>query len=148
MSRICPVFPRKEEGGMSGVLYADFAGMDGDRAVLTQIGSSVGATGIPARTAADDAVAAAGEFSGDLDDGAATFGLSWWSALSFFGECADLLADNLGSAVLVLSDVDTALGGSLQPGSADTGGPPAGGPPAGGPPAGGPLAGPAGGRPR
>jgi hypothetical protein len=147
MSRICLVFPMKEEGGMSGVLYADFAGMDGDRAVLTQIGSSVGATGIPARTAADDAVAAAGEFSGDLDDGAATFGLSWWSALSFFGECADLLADNLGSAVLVLSDVDSALGGSLQSGSgpADTGGPPAGGPPAGSPSAGGP---PAGGRPR
>jgi hypothetical protein len=111
---------------MSGVLYADFAGMDGDRAVLMQIGSSLVAAGMPARAAADGAAEAAGEFRGDMDGGAATFGLSWWSALSFFGECADLLADNLGSAVLVLADVDTALGDSLGPGPAGTGGPPAG----------------------
>lgn len=94
---------------MSGSLYADFGGMAASRSALTAVGADLTATVKPVQSAADASMSAAGEFHADLADGAATFALSWSSALTFFAESTHVLAANLGTATVALTGLDARL---------------------------------------
>jgi len=78
--------------------------------VLDEVASDVQATGLAA-------TAAAGQFSGELQEGAAVLSLSWGAAVQQAGESATIVAGVADNAVALAQELDrTAAGALRQPG--------------------------------
>ena len=102
---------------MQEPLVVDSAGLAALAGQLTAAGALFGNLPSPLRQRTDAVVETAGEFAGDLDDGAAVFALSWTAAFSAYGACCTLLAHNVGQSSLQLVGIDEAAAGALsQPG--------------------------------
>jgi hypothetical protein len=98
---------------MPAELRADYGGMDVERRRLHDVADAAVGWTQPLRDALDTAVDATGGFQGDLADGAAGFATSWAAVFGVFGDCAGLLAANLGEAVIALRGLDATLASQI-----------------------------------
>ena len=103
-----------DTGGMPGPLFVDTGGLLDLSGQLTAVGDRCRDLPAPLRQRTDAAVDEAGEFSGDLEHGAAVFALSWTAAFSAYADCCALLAGNTGRSSLQLVALDEAAAGSLS----------------------------------
>jgi hypothetical protein len=100
-------------GGATGAdtVNGDFAVLDGVRARFESLAGAFCDTGGSLGGGHDDAVAGAGQFTGDLRPGAVKFLLSWRAAFKTVSTDCRLIAGNTGRQAVDLKAADTHLAG-------------------------------------
>lgn len=102
---------------MGETLRADYGGMADLGRGLRTVSTEVLGQAPAVRSAADDVITGSGEFGSSLELGAATFVVSWTTALRTYAECVDLLSEQVAQTLLGLADTDNSVA-DLIPGTA------------------------------
>lgn len=93
-------------------MFVDGAAMSGLGPAMASVGHRFTSAVEPVRALAEDAMVGAGEFGSSLGEGAATFAVSWTSALGAYAHSCRLLAAHVDRADLQLGRLDAQLAGS------------------------------------
>jgi len=96
------------------VTAADFAYLEGVRAMFQQLASAFTEAAEPLGRGYDATIAAAGQFAGDLQPGAVKFLLSWRAVFDVACTDCQLIAGNVHTFEVDLGALDTQLAGEVR----------------------------------